>query len=191
DYVINFDLPNQPEDYVHRLGRTGRAGETGFAVSFVSPEQKPWLKDIEKLIKYTIPEMEIKNFDAAEAEADAAARATHAAGRRDPELAAAANEYAKSQQRKTARETTESSPARQARSNKNRNKKPARSTQQQPVKTNQKTPRSPQAKPAQQTQGSKSTASARKEEWWPRHAARSRTTCRSSQKTKSITAIFY
>lgn len=153
DYVINFDLPNQPEDYVHRIGRTGRAGETGFAVSFVSPEQRPWLRDIEKLIKCTIPEMKIKNFDPEQAEADAAARATNATGRQDPELAAAANEYAKSQQRKIARDAAEPSPAKQARSNKSRNKKPSRNAQQ-PVKTNQNTPRTPQAKPAQPTQGS-------------------------------------
>ena len=59
DYVVNYDLPTQPEDYVHRIGRTGRAGAAGFAVSFVSPETEDALRDIEKLIKRTIPEMEL------------------------------------------------------------------------------------------------------------------------------------
>jgi len=49
-YVINFDLPNIPETYVHRIGRTGRAGNTGLAISFCSKDELPYLKDIEKLI---------------------------------------------------------------------------------------------------------------------------------------------
>lgn len=95
DYVVNFDLPNQPEDYIHRIGRTGRAGERGFSISFVSPEQKPWLKDIEKLIKKQIPTMEIKNFDPVSAEEKAAERATRHAAKKDPEIAAAAKEMSK------------------------------------------------------------------------------------------------
>lgn len=100
NYVINFDLPNQPEDYVHRIGRTGRAGERGFSISFVSPEQEPWLKDIEKLIKREIPLMTIEGFDPEEAEKNAADRATSHAAKRDPELAAAASEHAKRERRK-------------------------------------------------------------------------------------------
>ena len=50
EYVVNYDLPESPEDYVHRIGRTGRAGETGYAISFVSPEAKAQLLDIEKLL---------------------------------------------------------------------------------------------------------------------------------------------
>ena len=49
--VINFDLPNVAEDYVHRIGRTGRAGSTGIAISLVSTEEISYLRDIEKLIK--------------------------------------------------------------------------------------------------------------------------------------------
>ena len=48
--MINFDLPNIPESYVHRIGRTARAGATGIAYSFVSVEERAYLKDIEKLI---------------------------------------------------------------------------------------------------------------------------------------------
>ena len=57
DHVINYDLPTVPEDYVHRIGRTGRAGEEGWAISFVSPETEDALRDIQKLIKREIPEM--------------------------------------------------------------------------------------------------------------------------------------
>ncbi|MCQ5105913.1 helicase-related protein, partial [Eggerthella lenta] len=55
EYVVNYDLPESPEDYVHRIGRTGRAGETGYAISFVSPEAKAQLLDIEKLLGERIP----------------------------------------------------------------------------------------------------------------------------------------
>jgi len=54
-HVINFDLPNSPEDYVHRIGRTGRAGATGEAISLVSPEEQEKLDAIEKTIRLTIP----------------------------------------------------------------------------------------------------------------------------------------
>lgn len=53
-HVINYDLPNIPETYVHRIGRTGRAGASGIALSFCDTEEKPYLKDIQKLIKQQI-----------------------------------------------------------------------------------------------------------------------------------------
>ena len=53
-HVVNYDLPNEPESYVHRIGRTGRAGAAGIAVSFCSAEEKAFLKDIERLIKRRI-----------------------------------------------------------------------------------------------------------------------------------------
>jgi len=53
--VVNFDLPNIPETYVHRIGRTGRAGAEGDAISFCSGEEKPFLRDIEKLINQKVP----------------------------------------------------------------------------------------------------------------------------------------
>jgi len=53
-YVVNFDMPTIPEDYVHRIGRTGRAGASGVAVSLVSQDEKPQLKAIEKLLKQKI-----------------------------------------------------------------------------------------------------------------------------------------
>jgi ATP-dependent RNA helicase RhlE len=54
-FVINFDLPNVPEAYVHRIGRTGRAGASGRALSFCESEERPYLVDIERLIKQHIP----------------------------------------------------------------------------------------------------------------------------------------
>lgn len=56
-HVINFNLPNIPETYVHRIGRTGRAGHSGIAISFCEAEEIPFLKDIEKLIGKAIPEV--------------------------------------------------------------------------------------------------------------------------------------
>lgn len=49
-YVVNYDLPNVPESYVHRIGRTGRAGSSGMAISFCDASERPYLRDIEKLI---------------------------------------------------------------------------------------------------------------------------------------------
>ena len=54
-HVINYELPNIPETYVHRIGRTGRAGHDGIALSFCESEELPYLKDIQKLIGKTIP----------------------------------------------------------------------------------------------------------------------------------------
>ena len=62
DHVINFDLPDMPEDYVHRIGRTGRAGEKGYAISFVTRETSRTLKDIERLIGKDIPFMELETY---------------------------------------------------------------------------------------------------------------------------------
>ena len=54
-HVINFDLPNIPESYVHRIGRTARAGAAGVAISFCDHEEAPFLRDIERLIRLSIP----------------------------------------------------------------------------------------------------------------------------------------
>ncbi|WP_353721406.1 DEAD/DEAH box helicase [Dyadobacter sp. 676] len=54
-HVINYEIPNIPETYVHRIGRTGRAGAKGIALSFCDKEEKPYLKDIHKLIAKNIP----------------------------------------------------------------------------------------------------------------------------------------
>lgn len=62
-YVVNFELPNVSEDYVHRIGRTGRAGASGLAVSLVSADETVFLKDIEKLIGNKIPVDIIEGFE--------------------------------------------------------------------------------------------------------------------------------
>jgi ATP-dependent RNA helicase RhlE len=62
-HVVNFDLPNVPEDYVHRIGRTGRAGATGEAVSLVCVDEWQLLRDIEKLIKRPVPQEVIAGFE--------------------------------------------------------------------------------------------------------------------------------
>ena len=54
-HVINYDLPNTPETYVHRIGRTGRGGAEGMAISFCGTDEKPYLRDIHKMISQQIP----------------------------------------------------------------------------------------------------------------------------------------
>jgi len=61
-YVVNFDMPIVAEDYIHRIGRTGRAGKTGVAISLVSREEQPLLWKIEKLLKTEITVAEIDGF---------------------------------------------------------------------------------------------------------------------------------
>ncbi|MDO4401260.1 MAG: DEAD/DEAH box helicase [Coriobacteriia bacterium] len=87
NYVVNFDLPTQAEDYVHRIGRTGRAGERGFAVSFVTPDNAQEIREIEKLIGYEIPYMSIEWNGSEESDDALVARANRKAARKDPEIA--------------------------------------------------------------------------------------------------------
>ena len=68
-HVVNYDLPNVPEDYVHRIGRTGRAGATGEAISLVSREEQSLLRDIERLIRRPIPRLTVANYEPAAAAA--------------------------------------------------------------------------------------------------------------------------
>jgi ATP-dependent RNA helicase RhlE len=60
---VNFEMPNVPEDYVHRIGRTGRAGAQGEAVSLVCLDEEIFLRDIEKLIKRSIPRQDVPGFE--------------------------------------------------------------------------------------------------------------------------------
>lgn len=62
-HVVNFELPNIPEDYVHRIGRTGRAGASGEAISLFSPDETVFLRDIEKLIGLKLPKEQIIGFE--------------------------------------------------------------------------------------------------------------------------------
>jgi ATP-dependent RNA helicase RhlE len=61
-HVVNYELPNVPEDYVHRIGRTARAGGSGSAVSLVSPDEAPLLKDIERMLRRTLPVAALPDF---------------------------------------------------------------------------------------------------------------------------------
>ena len=70
-HVINSELPHVAEDYIHRIGRTGRAGKLGDATSLVAPEEKPRLNDIERLIKFKIEQVPVPEFStSAAAESD-------------------------------------------------------------------------------------------------------------------------
>jgi ATP-dependent RNA helicase RhlE len=66
-HVINYELPNVPETYVHRIGRTGRAGNEGIAIAFCEPDELPYLKDIQKLIGIKIPVVSNHPFISTEA----------------------------------------------------------------------------------------------------------------------------
>ena len=62
-HVVNFELPNVAADYVHRIGRTGRAGASGEAISLFSPDETVFLRDIEKLVGLNLPKENIKGFE--------------------------------------------------------------------------------------------------------------------------------
>jgi len=67
-HVINFELPNVPEDYVHRIGRTGRAGASGEAISLVCGEEREYLKSIEKLLGEKMPTASIQGYEPSKAD---------------------------------------------------------------------------------------------------------------------------
>jgi superfamily II DNA/RNA helicase len=76
-FVINYELPHTPEDYVHRIGRTGRAGMPGEAISLVAPEEIKFLEDIEKLLKRTLPRASAREAVAEERHAPPSREARH------------------------------------------------------------------------------------------------------------------
>jgi ATP-dependent RNA helicase RhlE len=81
-HVVNYELPNVPEDYVHRIGRTGRAGATGIAVSLVAPDETGLMRDIEKVLRKQIPQLPLPHFTRAQPQPQrAAAPAQHADSR--------------------------------------------------------------------------------------------------------------
>ena len=79
-HVINYELPTVAEDYVHRIGRTGRAGKKGEATSLVAPEEKPRLAEIEKLTKFKIEQVEITGFACFSDEGQEYGRRSHGHG---------------------------------------------------------------------------------------------------------------
>jgi ATP-dependent RNA helicase RhlE len=62
-HVINFELPRTPEDYIHRIGRTGRAGKPGTAISLVSASEVQYLVEIEKLIRIQVEQVPVAGFE--------------------------------------------------------------------------------------------------------------------------------
>ncbi|HEX2834295.1 MAG TPA: DEAD/DEAH box helicase [Thermoanaerobaculia bacterium] len=76
-HVINFDFPMHPEDYVHRIGRTGRADAVGDAISFVTPEDETYVRDLEKLTKKRIERKRVQGFDYTEQPAEPQIRVYH------------------------------------------------------------------------------------------------------------------
>jgi ATP-dependent RNA helicase RhlE len=84
--VVNYELPHVPEDYIHRIGRTGRAGASGEAISFVAPEEEKYLGEIERLLKKKVTIEVANGFDADSAVRDRPSRgasATRDTGRRE------------------------------------------------------------------------------------------------------------
>ena len=61
--VVNFEIPYDPEDYVHRIGRTGRAGKEGIAISLVSFDEEEQLKGINRLLKRDLPVRQVRGFE--------------------------------------------------------------------------------------------------------------------------------
>lgn len=74
-YVINYDLPNVAESYVHRIGRTGRAGAEGTAIAFCDATEKPYLKDIERLINQKVKVIDDHPFPLVDVDAEVAPKA--------------------------------------------------------------------------------------------------------------------
>ena len=107
--VINFDLPNVPETYVHRIGRTGRAGQEGTALSFCDPSELPYLKDIEELTRVAIPALE-PPAGIEIAEAQTAARYVRHDPALPPEKPAKQDKKAKSNNRRGKKKSAEPAP---------------------------------------------------------------------------------
>ena len=124
DYVINYEIPNVPETYVHRIGRTGRAGASGTALSFCAPDEKPFVRDIEKLTGKKIPVAHDHPF----AKSDRAS---------EPQLTHARPQQHSRQQQQPRQQHSNRQDGRQQDSNSNRpSQKPAQHSNQKP-KANQ------------------------------------------------------
>ena len=87
--VVNYELPHVPEDYIHRIGRTGRAGLAGEAISLVAPEEERYLADIERLLKKSVQILSAEGFDPSSVRTEPASRSVRAAGGRPPRGAGA------------------------------------------------------------------------------------------------------
>jgi ATP-dependent RNA helicase RhlE len=79
-FVVNYELPNVPEDYVHRIGRTARAGSTGKAISLVAPDETPYMRDIVKLLGMDIPALPLPEFEIRETPAQPQSSSQNSSG---------------------------------------------------------------------------------------------------------------
>lgn len=113
--VINYDIPLQADDYIHRVGRTGRADAEGRAFTFICPENKRELAQIEELLGHPIERYRVKGLASQESDRALAKRATRRNAKNDTELAAALREYEahlkRSERRKQARKERKENPS--------------------------------------------------------------------------------
>lgn len=116
-HVINYDLPNEPESYVHRIGRTARAGASGVAYSFCDAEERKYLRDIERIIRLSIPVVKDHPFPPSETPATATEEAEQVRRGRGPRPST----------RRHAAATTEGGQAKPPSRNRNRNRNRNRS----------------------------------------------------------------
>jgi ATP-dependent RNA helicase RhlE len=79
---VNYELPNVPEDYVHRIGRTGRAGAAGEAISLVSSDESGFLRDIERVLRRSIPTLPTPQFKIVESAPQAPSQGNRGSGER-------------------------------------------------------------------------------------------------------------
>lgn len=149
--VINFDLPNVPETYVHRIGRTGRAGQEGTALSFCDPSELPYLKDIEELTRVAIPALE-PPAGIEMAEAQTAARYVRHDPTLPPEKPAKQDKKAKSSNRRGKKKSAEPAPVKAEPRQQGRKNESAKAT----AKPVQKAESAPKKQPAN-TRGKKRT----------------------------------
>lgn len=152
--VINFDLPNVPETYVHRIGRTGRAGQEGTALSFCDPSELPYLKDIEELTRVAIPALE-PPAGIEIAEAQTAARYVRHDPTLPPEKPAKPDKKAKSNNRRGKKKSAEPAPVKAEPRQQGRKNESAKATAK-PVQKAEPQP-APKKQPAN-TRGKKRTA---------------------------------
>jgi ATP-dependent RNA helicase RhlE len=115
-HVVNYDLPNIPESYVHRIGRTARAGADGVAISFCDVDERAFLRDIEKLIRMAIP----ATHHGRARHASVAQQAQHANGAAAPTSPARRNENRNRQQHAR----NDQKPARSANGHQHRSERP-------------------------------------------------------------------
>jgi ATP-dependent RNA helicase RhlE len=109
--VVNYELPHVPEDYIHRIGRTGRAGARGEAISFVAPDEHKYLVEIERLLKKNVQLATVEGFDANSAERSAPAaaerRKRESTAARPAERAKGASHSARDDERRATRAAKE------------------------------------------------------------------------------------